>query len=159
MWRNSQALFALVILAFGIWALVGTQGWRIHTALYPRVIGIPLVVLAAIEVVLSLRGKQEAEHHQAMDTGLSTVLPAPITLRRTIVAFAWIVGFFLLIVLVGFPVAIPVFVFANLKFQGRESWVLSVALAAIAWLIFELVFDRVLHLPFAEGLLWQVLRR
>lgn len=157
--RNSQALFALVILAFGVWALLATQGWRIHTALYPRVIGVPLVVLAAIEVVLSLRGKQEAVDHQAMDTGLSTALPAPIALQRTIAAFAWVVGFFLIIVLVGFPVAIPVFVFANLRFQGRESWVLSTVLAAIAWLTFELVFDRVLHLPFAEGLLWQVLRR
>ena len=155
--RNYQALFGLAILLAGIWALAATRDWRLQTALYPRVIGVPLVILAAIEVVLSLRGKEE-EQRQAVDTALSDSVPADIAARRTAVAFAWLLGFFLTIVLVGFPVAVPLFVLAFLRVQGRESWMLSVVLAAGAWLAFYLVFNKVLHLPFTEGLLWQVLR-
>ncbi len=156
--RNYQALFALAILLAGIWALLATRDWRLQTALYPRVIGVPLVILAAIEVALSLRGKEE-EQRQAVDTTLSDTLPADVTARRTAVAFAWLLGFFLTIVLLGFPVAIPIFVLAFLRGQGREPWTLSVVLAVAAWLAFHLVFVRVLHLPFAEGLLWKVLVR
>lgn len=156
--RNYQALFGLAILLAGIWALWATRDWRLQTALYPRVIGVPLVILAAIEVVLSLRSKKEKER-QAVDTSLSDALPADVTARRTVAAFAWLLGFFLTIVLLGFPVAVPIFVLAFLRVQGRESWPLSVILAAAAWLTFYLVFDRVLHLPFAEGLFWQILRR
>lgn len=156
--RNSQALFGLAVLLAGIWALAATRDWPFNTALYPRVIGVPLVVLAAIEVVLSLRGAAEGER-QAVDTSLSDSLPANVAVRRTVAAFAWIIGFFLAIVLLGFPVAVPLFVLANLRLQGRESWVLSFVLAGAAWMVFYLVFDRVLHLPFAEGLLLQILRR
>jgi len=156
--RNAQALFGLVILLAGIAAVVATRDWKIQTAMYPRVVGIPLVILAAIEVVLSLRGAPEGER-QAVDTALSETLPPDVTARRTRVAFTWIVGFFLAIVLIGFPAAIPLFMLAYLRGQGRESWALSLVLAGVAWLAFELIFDRVLHLPFAEGLLLQILRR
>lgn len=156
--RNPQALFGLAILVVGIWALLATRDWPIKTALYPRVIGVPLVVLAAIEVTLNLRGHAE-EKRQAVDLTLSETLPANVTARRTAVAFAWILGFFLTIVLLGFPVAIPVFVLAYLRLQGRESWMLSIVLAAAAWLAFYVVFDRLLHLPFAEGLLLQLFTR
>jgi len=99
------------------------------------------------------------EERQAVDTALSETLPPDVTARRTRVAFTWIVGFFLAIVLIGFPAAVPLFMLAYLRGQGRESWALSLVLAGVAWLAFELIFDRVLHLPFAEGLLLQILRR
>ena len=156
--RNGQVIFGLVILLASIWALAATRDWPIKTAMYPRVIGIPLVVLAAVEVLLSLRGVTE-EKQQAVDTVLSDSLPPDVTMRRTLIAFAWLIGFFLSIVLLGFPLAIPLFMLAYLRGQGRESWILSIALTAVAWLAFELIFDRVLHLPFAQGLLWQMLGR
>ena len=156
--RNAQALFAFVIALVGIWAVLATRDWSIQTAMYPRVIGVPLVILAAIEMVLSLRGAPEGER-QSVDTTLTESLPPDVTTRRTLIAFAWLIGFFLGIVLLGFPLAIPLFMLAYLRGQGREPWILSIVLAAVAWLFFELIFDRVLHLPFAEGLLLQILRR
>ena len=40
-----------------------------------------------------------------------------------------------------------------LKFQGGESWVLSITLTVVAWLFFHGLFVRLLHLPFPDGLL------
>lgn len=156
--RSGQAWFALAIVMAGIWAVLATVGWSIQTAMYPRVVGVPLIILAVIELVLSLRGAPEGER-QAVDTALTESLTPDITMRRTLIAFAWLIGFFLGIVLLGFPLAIPIFMVAYLRGQGREPWILSIALAAVAWLFFELIFDRVLHLPFGEGLLLQLLGR
>ena len=55
--------------------------------------------------------------------------------------------------LLGFPLAVPLFIFAYLRVAGREPWLLSIALAAAAWGIFYLLFQRLLHFPFEAGLL------
>ena len=67
--------------------------------------------------------------------------------------FAWLVGFFFAIWLLGFPIAIALMMFTYLKFQGGESWVLSITLTIIAWLFFYGLFVRLLNLPFPDGLL------
>ena len=66
-------------------------------------------------------------------------------------AFAWILGFFAAIVLLGFPIAVPLFVLLYLKGQGREGWVLSIVMTVAVWGLFYGLFDRLLHLPFPAG--------
>jgi len=63
----------------------------------------------------------------------------------------WVLGFLALILLLGFPLAVPLFVFLYLRFGGREPWLLTLLLTALSWSLMEGVFDRLLHLPFAEG--------
>jgi hypothetical protein len=46
---------------------------------------------------------------------------------------------------------VPLIVFLYLKVQSRESWLLSVTLAVFAWLFFYGLFDRLLHIPFPDG--------
>ncbi len=155
-----QFLFALCIAVLAAWALIETRTWPIKTALYPRAVAIPLFVLAAVESVLSLRGVEATESAgQPTDITLSSSIAPHVAMRRTVATFAWLGGFFLAVVLVGFPRAIPLFVFAYLKGYGREGWVISVSLAALAWLGFHLLFIRLLHVPFATGLLWQAFGR
>ena len=86
-----------------------------------------------------------------MDLQLSTHLPEKVTLRRTALAIGWILGFFVAIVLLGFPIAVPLFVFLYVKIQGRESWGLSLVFALAVWALFHGLFDRLLHLPFLDG--------
>ncbi len=151
-------LFALVIAAVAAWALLETRGWAIKSALYPRAIGVPLLLLALTEAALSLRGRPEnGPERQPMDVELSGDADTAVTARRTVAIFAWIAGFFLGIVALGFPVAVPLFTLAYLIGQARERWVPSVILSALAWLIFYQLFIRLLHIPFAQGLLWGVL--
>jgi len=73
--------------------------------------------------------------------------------RRTITMFSWMLGFFLMIWLLGYVIAIPVMVFSYLKFQSNESWVLSTTLTVIAFAFFYSLFVKLLTLPFPEGLL------
>ena len=66
-------------------------------------------------------------------------------------AVAWIVGFFAAIVLFGFTLAVPLFVFLYLRLQANEGWVISAVFTAAVWTFFYGLFDRLLHLPFPAG--------
>ncbi len=147
-----ESLFSLMIAAAAAAALVLTEPWGIKTALYPRTIAVPLLVLALAEFVFSLR-ERPAARGQAMDFALSEGVEPKVALRRTVGIFAWILGFFAAIVLLGFPIAIPLFVFGYLRVEAKAPWWLALILVALAWLVFDGLFVRLLHLPFPRGLL------
>jgi len=123
--------------------------------LYPWAIGIPMLILAIVQVILELKGVKAKQSSDAtpMDYQFSKVTDPVLARKRTIIMFSWLVGFFFAIWLLGFPIAIALMMFTYLKFQGQESWVLSTALTVIAWLFFYGLFVRLLHLPFPDGLI------
>jgi lipoprotein signal peptidase len=88
---------------------------------------------------------------EAKDFQLSDELPSGVAMRRTLAGFAWIAGFFAIIVLAGFPAAVAIFLLAYLRLQAKESWLLSIVLTAVVWGAFYGLFDRMLHLPFPDG--------
>jgi len=148
--KASLAL-GLGIMALAVWGVISTFSWPWKAALFPLVIGIPLFCMAAAEVLWVLFGS--TARSEAMDFQLSTDLPARVVLRRTLLAMAWIAGFFAAIVLLGFPVAVPLLVFLYLKVPGGERWGLSLVFTVAVWAIFYGLFDRLLHLPFPDGLI------
>lgn len=123
--------------------------------LYPWTIGVPMLILAIVQVILDLKGVKAKQSSDAtpMDYQFSQVTDPIIARKRTITMFSWLVGFIFGIWLLGFPIAIALMMFTYLKFQGREPWVLSITLTVIAWVFFWILFVRLLNLPFPEGLL------
>jgi len=147
--KASLSLAVLIMLASG-YGVVTAWSWPWKAALFPLVIGIPVFFLAAAEALWTLFGASAAEG-QASDFQLSRHLPEKEMSRRTAIAIGWMLGFFAAIVLLGFPIALPLFVFLYLKLQGREGWTLSLVFTLVAWGIFYGLFDRLLHLPFLAG--------
>ena len=143
----SLALSVLIMIASG-YGVIAATAWPWKAALFPLVIGIPLFCLAAAEALWTLFGSATAEASEARDFQLSI---GKDTVRRTLVAAAWILAFFAAIVLLGFPIAIPLFVFLYLKLQGREGWGVSIVMTAAVWGVFYGLFDALLHLPFPAG--------
>ena len=123
--------------------------------LYPWTIGVPMLILAIVQVILDLKGVKAKQSSDAtpMDYQFSQVTDPVIARKRTITMFSWLVGFIFGIWLLGFPIAIALMMFTYLKFQGKEPWVLSITLTVIAWVSFWILFVRLLNLPFPEGLL------
>ena len=152
---RGRVVFAGAVALVAAWALLQTVWWPIKTSLYPRAVGIPLLALAIAETLLCLRRPEATDGGEAVDVALSEEVAPDVAARRTISVTAWIGGFYLAIILIGFPRAIPLFVFGYLKMQGKERWLLSILLAVLAWLGFDLLFVRLLHTPFADGLLWR----
>ena len=146
-----KVVIALATLLIAGHALYISLDWPSRTALFPRVIAMPLFLLALAETVLCLLGPEKARAGHAVDFELTTDVDPATVQRRTLAITTWILAFFGLILLVGFPLAVPIFVFSYLKLAGREGWVLTTVLTATSWLFMEVLFDRLLHIPFSEG--------
>jgi len=140
----------MLLAGYGVFA---ASAWPWKAALFPLAIGIPMFCLAATELLWALLGVPEKSAELA-ELELTTGGGAG---RRILVAAGWIFGLLAAIVLLGFSISVPLFVFLYLKLQGKESWILSVVLAAVAWVFFYGLFDQLLHLPFPQGWLLALL--
>ena len=149
MHKTASLTLAALILVASAYGIIMAWSWPWKAALFPLAIGIPLFCLAAIEALWTLFSR--TARTETKDFQLSDHLPPRETLRRSGVAAVWIVGFFVAILLFGFPIAVALFVFAYLRFQGGESWLFSVVFTAATWGFFYVLFDRLLHLPFPAG--------
>jgi len=136
---SAEALFSLGLAALAGYAVAAAWSWPLKAALFPLVIGVPLLVLALMQFFLHLREPEPSPS------------PAP-GHARTLATFAWMAGFIALVVLAGFPIAVPLFVFLYLLTQDSAGWWRSIALGAAAWGVFHLLFERLLRFPFDGGL-------
>jgi hypothetical protein len=152
--------FALSLAAACVagYALYASWNWPFRTALFPRVIALPILFLALIELALSVWSVEREREGHAVDFQLTDTVEPALARKRTIAIIIWMLGFLVLILVFGFPLAVPIFVFCYLKIAGREPWTLTIVLTAISWLSMEVLFDRFLHLPFPEGLMFGLWR-
>ena len=130
------------MMAVPVSFIIAALEWPLRTAIFPVVISIPVLLLALREFVLDLFGKEEDDQE---------TVPEETDSRKTRSIFLWILGFFLLIMLVGFPIAVPFYLFLYLKVRGREAWGISIGLAAAGGCAFYGLFVRLLEVPFLEG--------
>ena len=145
---------AIAIMVLAGWGTLSALAWPWKAKLFPLVIGIPLFCLSAVEALWCVFGAR-CERCAAADFQMSSDQPREVVIRRTAIAVGWIVGFFALIALLGFPIAVAVLVFAYLKVQGREGWLFSLVFTAVVWACFYGLFDLLLHLPFPPGWLFE----
>ena len=149
------ALFSFCALVFFCVFVYQAQEWRLQARLYPWAIGIPMLVLAIVQVIMDLRGVKAKESADAtpMDFQFTKDVEPAVAKKRAITMFSWLLGFFFAIWIVGFNIAIPLMMFTYMKFQGKEPWVLSIVLTVVAFIFYYALFVRLLNLPFPEGLL------
>ena len=146
-----RVLLAVFAAGVAIYAVYASFGWPFRTALFPRLIAIPLFLLAIAEVVMALTLGEQKNRSHAVDFELTNSVEPALAARRTLSIIVWIFGFLVLILAAGFPLAVPIFVFLYLKLAGRESWGLAVVLTFVAWILVEGLFVRFLNIPFANG--------
>jgi len=148
---NSRSFLALAGGMIAGYALYASLHWPFKTALFPRVVGIPLLALSLFELVLCMAGVEPEREGHAVDFELAKDIAPGLARRRTVAIFSWIFGFFVLILLCGFPLAVPLFVFLYLRLAGKHGWVLTLLLTLLSWFTMEGLFNRLLHLPFPDG--------
>jgi hypothetical protein len=154
---RARSLFSLLLMTAAAYALFSARRWAFNAALFPLVTSIPLFVLAGTQLILELFSGDEANRGPAVELELSADVEPAIARRRITEILIWIAGFILLVFLVGFPIAVPLFIFSYLSLQSRVSWWLSFSLTAVAWLCFYGLFQWLLNLPFEEGFVQSLL--
>ena len=147
------AIFSFCSLVFFCVFVYQAQDWRMQARLYPLAIGIPMIVLALIQVILDMKGyvAKQSDDATPMDIQRTTTIAPDVAFRRTIIMFSWFFGFFAGIWLVGFSITIPVMVFSYMYFQGKERFTLAASLTVIAYFFFWALFIKLLNLPFPDG--------
>lgn len=154
---DSRLLLALAGVAVAGYALYTSLHWPFRTALFPRVIGVPLLALSLLELLLCVAGPESEREGHAVDFEMTKDIEPALARKRTLAIFSWTFGFFALILLFGFPLAVPLFVLLYLKLPGGEGWALTLLLTLVSWLTMEGLFNRLLHLPFPQGWLFSIL--
>jgi hypothetical protein len=144
----------LMVMAVGV--IITAMKWPFKTALFPTVVSLFIFFGAMAEFVLNfLEGERISTKHGSVDFQLSEDIDQALATRRTLLGFGWIIGFFLLVLLLGFLMAVPLMVFLFLKVQAKERWGLSLLLTGLALAFFYGLFIWLLRIPFPEGWIWQ----
>ncbi|MFC1873137.1 tripartite tricarboxylate transporter TctB family protein [Chloroflexota bacterium] len=105
---------------------------------YPKLISLFNVSLGDVESVLKRKPAQS-------ETDLG---------RKVLAILAWMAGFILLIFLVGFIIAVPIFVFLFLKIYTRAGWLTAVIISLIMVGLIYGGFEVLMRANMFEGLLF-----
>ena len=149
-----QAIFSFLALVFFIVFVYQALEWRLQARLYPLAIGVPMIILAIIQVILDLKGVEGKQEDAApVDIQFAQNVEPAVAFKRTVIIFTWFFGFFFGCWLIGFTITIPVIVFSYMYFHGKEKLWLSAILTVFAFVFYYSLFVRLLNLPFPDGLI------
>jgi Tripartite tricarboxylate transporter TctB family len=145
--KIEKPLFTLFIAGVLAGAVQVARGWSIRASIIILVlggIGLALAVAQLFSDIKTLRSEEPAKV-------LTMEAPALESYGRwgSSETWAWILGFYAIIHLVGFPLAVPLFVFSYTKVYGG-GWLLSALLAVVSWGFVYSLFDVLLHVPWPE---------
>jgi TctA family transporter len=146
------AAFSLALILIFVAALWQSRKFSFTAGLFPWVLGFPVLAFAAVQFVLDLTGRGGGEEApRGTETDVEMRLPRGVVNRRTASVFGWIIGWFVVIWLLGFTLGAPLCTFLQLKVGERESWPLTLLLTGAAWAFIYGVFKLLLHVPFPAG--------
>jgi hypothetical protein len=151
--HKGRVTFCVLLIAVAGAAITMALEWPFQAALFPLAVSIPLLILASIQLLQTFFAKAEIDDGAAVDLEFSSEVAPELQRRRVIAAFSWIVGFILAVFLIGFPLTVPLFVCAYLRFETGAGRLPTCVATAITWILFYALFQKLVHLQFEQGAL------
>lgn len=138
------AFIGLVILG----ALFIAKDWSIRASIIILLLGGVGVILVGIQLAMDIKAARAAD---AQITRPTFEVQAIEHEGRwgSLEIWAWLWGLFFAIHLIGFPIALPLFVFLYVKFYGG-SWLTAVLLTALTSGFLYGVYERLLSVPWPK---------
>jgi len=155
---SGKAWMSLAIMLASVGIILSAIHWPFKAALFPMIVGVPLFFLSGTQFILSGLKKRVHDKEAVVDFQLQGLEDKKLENKRTLTITLWVIGFFLFVLLVGFPIAVPLFVFCYMKFQGKEKWLTAILFTVGAWGGFYGLFIKFCDIPFMDGYLQQALR-
>jgi hypothetical protein len=172
--KQADLVFSLVLFGLVAWMAWDSLQWDLRARLFPLVVGIPLGVLALVQVGNAIRGPRPART-AALDPGMAPREPeragaaeytprgaalsggeeavdSRVVRARTAEAVAWILSMAAAVFLVGFELGSGAMTLLYLRFRAKEPLALSLGIAVATYLFLYVIFDRALNIPFPNGL-------
>ena len=137
-----SSYFTMVIMAVSLAIVLRALTFEYQSIkMLPIIIGGIVFVLATISLVRDLLSKKETRGPEE-ETSLRTYW-------RT---GTWIAAFALAIYLLGFIIAIPLFILSYLKWHGRR-WLIAMGIAGVTTVFIYVAFELSLRVQLYRGLL------
>lgn len=155
--RAAAGVFTLVILVATVVAVVIARGWPSQARLFPTVVGIPMIVLLAGQLLADVTPSRLGWARRGVSAGPVDVpvddsVPGSVVVGRSLAAFAWLLGLGAGIALIGFNIAIPAFVCAYLVVRARASLVHILAGTGFIVLALVVIFNKLVSMRWPEPL-------
>lgn len=149
---NGKHLISLCLLVLAAGVVITAVRWPLKSALFPMVVGISVIIMAIAVLLLGFLVKEKVDAKQStLDFEFSEHMDKRLAIRRTLLTSAWIIGFFAMILSLGFSISVPLYVFLYMKLYGKEKWGISFIIATSSWVFFYGLFIRLLDIPMQEG--------
>ena len=147
----------LVVFVVSAVFLILTAGWPYEAYLFPRLVCSVVLITVLISIYSEMKeGKKSGtDHRNAWQA--SSMAEGRTVFNKTAVVMVWMVLYILAIWLVGYEYASVAFIFFFMKFQGEQSWAVSILAAIVALAFAILVFDWGLGINWPDGLLQKML--
>lgn len=148
--RLGRLIVGAVSLALSIGYLIQAMGMPSGTldnpgpGMFPVGVGFAAIVVSLIVVVEGLTG---AGTRGSMD------LPTGFERRQVLLFMGTLIGFIVLLPLLGMYISAAIYVIATLKFLGKMSWVRSAIIGLIIGVAVTWIFSEVLEIPLPTGIL------
>jgi len=153
---NPSALLTLFIMVVWALAVSDTDELSVQARLFPRVIGTAALVLCTIQLFLDLFApKREGpiDPVALMDLPVDHDVPPREVAVRAGKIFGWIFGLFVGSYVIGFLIAVPMFVFLYIAIRSRPSWWTTFAITLVIVGVVFGIFDQIIHVPWPRPLI------
>ncbi len=155
-----EDLVYVFFIGMGAYMLVTSQSWILMARIGPTVIASILVIAGSTSLlykVFFVPSKASAPGaaggiHMDVSGDHGEKLPNSVTLLRAAKFFGWFVAFLVCMSLIGMIPTVPIVIVAYMRLEGRESWKLSLTLAACVTALIYGVFDQMIHIPWPSSL-------
>lgn len=145
----SRFLFpGLILMIFVVLLIDGSLELSADSMIFPMITGGFASFLLLWELVREVR---EVRRGTSMKTQGKTSFKQ---IGTYLSGFAWVLAILPMIYLLGFLIAIPLYLFSYMKLQG-EKWLLCITIASLAEILFYFVFVVALEISFYNGLLFE----
>lgn len=140
-----------------VFALAMGTAWHLppQATLFPLAAGTAGLILSLYQVVRELKGRAlgpDDDHRGYLDLQPQHTLPDALVARRALRMLSWIMGFYLLTYLIGYPFSVPLFVFSYLLLEAGARWWTGLLITTGVWLVVMVVFHQILGQNIPHGL-------
>lgn len=153
---NPSALLTLFIMAVWATAISQSDEFSEQARLFPIVIGTTALVLCTIQLFLDLFAPKKegpVDPVDLMDLPVDHDVPPREVAIRASKIFGWILGLFAGSYVVGFLIAVPMFVFLYIAIRSRPSWWTTLAITLVIVVVVFGIFDQIIHVPWPRPLI------
>lgn len=164
--KTEEKVFTFLLLGVVCLMMVLTLGYRSGSRLVPQVIGLCTLALMIFLCMMVISPKfaswyQEVEGKSPL-MGMSKQLiqsgrkvDQTGKKKKEISVVGWLLFLTVVTYILGFLVAIPLFLFLFLKLWAKEGWFLSLCMSGVVLGVVFLIFAYILQIPLHQGIIFE----